>query len=130
AGDLSSNRKIRIGIVGGGFGASFYFHEHPNCIVEAVSDLRADRRESLMKVYKCEKSYESLEKLLHDPKIEAVFLATPAPDHARHVLATLNAGKHVLCAVPAAWTLEECVDLRDTVKRTGLIYMMAETSTY
>ncbi|RTE55416.1 gfo/Idh/MocA family oxidoreductase [Arenibacter aquaticus] len=124
------DKKVRIGIVGGRFGASFYFHEHPNCIVEAVSDLRADRRDRLMKVYACKKSYESLDKLLKDPKIEAVFIATPAPDHAAHVLASLNAGKHVLCAVPAAWTLEECYELREAVNRTGLTYMMAETSVY
>ena len=125
-----NNRKIRMGIVGGRFGASFYFHEHPNCIVEAVSDLRTDRRERLMKVYQCGKSYQSLERLLQDSQVDAVFLATPAPDHARHVLATLDAGKHVLCAVPAALTLEECDQLRNAVERTGLTYMMAETSTY
>lgn len=128
--EQGNDRKIRIGIVGGGFGAGFHFHEHPNCIVEAVSDLRADRRDILMKVYKCSKSYESLEKLLKDPKVEAVFIATPAPDHARHVIASLKAGKHVLCAVPAAMTLKECADIRDTVKRTGLTYMMAETTMY
>ncbi len=123
-----SDRKIRMGIVGGGFGSSFHFHEHPNCIVEAVSDLRPDRRDILTKTYNCSKSYESLEKLILDPKVEAVFIATEAPNHARHVLATLRAGKHVLCAVPAAWTLEECAEMRDTVKRTGLTYMMGETS--
>lgn len=126
----ASDRKIRIGIIGGGFGTGFYFHEHPNCKVEAVSDLRVDRRERLMKVYNCSKSYESLEKLILDPKIEAVFIATPAPDHARHVIASLKAGKHVLCAVPAAMTLAECAEMRDTVQRTGLTYMMAETSAY
>ena len=47
--------KVRIGIIGGGFGASFYFHEHPNCIVEAVSDLHKDRRVHLMEVYGCKK---------------------------------------------------------------------------
>lgn len=130
AGEPTSDRKVRIGIVGGGFGAGFYFHEHPNCIVEAVSDLRRDRRERLMEVYECNKSYESLKKLLRDPKVEAVFIATPAPDHADHVLATLNAGKHVLCAVPAAWSLEDLEKLRDAVKRTGLTYMMAETSAF
>ena len=130
AGQSVSDRKIRIGIVGGRFGSSFFFHEHPNCIVEAVSDLRPERRDRLMKVYNCAKSYESLEKLLLDTKIEAVFLATPAPDHARHVIATLNAGKHVLCAVPAAWSLEDCEKMRDAVRRTGLTYMMAETSVY
>lgn len=130
AGMPKSDRKIRIGIIGGRFGLGFFFHEHPNCMVEAVSDLDPDRRKSLMTTYSCTKSYESLEKLLHDQKVEAVFIATPAPDHARHVIASLNAGKHVLCAVPAAMTLEECADIRDTVQRTGLTYMMAETSAY
>lgn len=130
AGEQLNSRKIRIGIVGGRFGAGFQFHEHPDCIVEAVSDLRQDRRENLMKVYKCTKSYESLEKLILDPKIDAIFIATPAPDHARHVVMTLKAGKHVLCAVPAALTTEECYLLRETVRSTGLTYMMAETSYY
>ena len=130
AGNPTSDRKIRIGIIGGRFGSSFYFHEHPNCIVEAVSDLKAEMREVLMKTYNCAKSYESLEKLLLDPKVEAVFLATPAPDHAKHVIASLKAGKHVLCAVPAAMTLEECAQMRELVQQTGLTYMMAETSVY
>lgn len=126
-----SDKKIRIGIVGDNFGRTFYFHEHPNCIVEAVSDLRPERRDALMKTYNCSKSYESLEKLILDKNIDAVFVATPAPDHVRHCRAVLNAGKHVLCAVPAVWaSLEECQQLIDTVKKTGLTYMMAETSYY
>jgi len=130
AGRQNGSHKIRIGVVGGRFGAGFQFHEHPDCIVEAVSDLRTERRENLMKVYRCSKSYESLEKLILDTKIDAVFIATPAPDHVRHVIMTLNAGKHVLCAVPAAMTIEECYKLRDVVRNTGLTYMMAETSFY
>ena len=130
ANDLRFANKIRIGIIGGRFGASFYFHEHPNCIVEAVSDLRKDRRENLMKTYRCTKSYESLALLLKDPKIDAVFIATPAPDHVKHVIESLQAGKHVLCAVPAALTLEDCYKLRDAVRKSGLTYMMAETSYY
>ena len=69
---LQSDRKIRIGVVGGGFGCSFQWHEHPNCIVYAVSDLRTDRRGRLMQVYKCDRAYESLEKLILDGEIEAV----------------------------------------------------------
>lgn len=130
AGPLDTDRKIRIGIIGGRFGAGFYFHEHPQCIVEAVSDLHDDRREHLMKVYKCSKSYPSLEKLILDPKIDAVFIATEAPNHHRHVMTALDAGKHVLCAVPCVMTLEDCETLRDKVKSTGLTYMMAETSYY
>lgn len=130
AGEPTNDRKVRIGIVGGRFGAGFFFHEHPNCIVEAVSDLIRARRETLMRVYQCSKSYESLDLLLKDPKVEAVFIATPAPDHAKHVIASLQAGKHVLCAVPAAMSLSECNDIRSVVQRTGLTYMMAETSMY
>lgn len=126
-----SDKKVHVGIIGGNFGASFQFHEHPNCIVEAVSDLRPERRDALMKAYRCAKSYDSLEKLLTDKKIDAVFCATPAPDHLRHVSMVLNAGKHTLSAVPAvAGSLEDCQKLIDVVKRTGLKYMMAETSYY
>ncbi len=130
AGETNSSKKVRMGIVGGGFGSAFFFHEHPNCIVEAVSDLRPERREHLMEVYKCSKSYESLEILLKDPKVEAVFIATGAPDHASHVIASLKAGKHVLCCVPVAMTLDESHAVFETVKKTGLTYMMAETSIF
>lgn len=128
ASEPASDRRVRVGIVGGRFGATFQFHEHPNCTVVAVADLRPDRRARLQKTYACPTAYESLDALLRDPAVEAVFLATPAPDHAQHVEQTLRAGKHVLCAVPAAMTLEECATLIATVKSTGLIYMMAETS--
>lgn len=124
----ATERKVRIGIVGGRFGATFQFHEHPNCTVVAVSDLRAARRATLKKAYRCTQSYNSLAELLRDSQIEAVFLATPAPDHVAHVIASLKAGKHVLCAVPAAMSLEECDSLREAVRTSGLTYMMAETS--
>lgn len=128
---VPDDRKVRIGVVGGHFGSSFFFHEHPNCIVEAVSDLRPERRDLLMRTYRCTKSYESLEKLILDKNIDAVLVATPAPDHLSHVTMTLRAGKHVLSAVPAVMgTLEDCRKLIDVVKQTGLNYMMAETSYY
>jgi len=101
-----SDRKVRMGIVGYGvcrFGAAFGFQDHPNVEVVAVSDLIADRRQGLMKACRCEKSYESLEVLVKDPKIEAVFVATDAPSHARHCIEVLKHGKHVMTAVPAVF---------------------------
>jgi hypothetical protein len=53
-------KKVRIGVVGGGFGCSFQWHEHPGCVVQAVSDLREDRRKRLMQVYNCPRAYNSL----------------------------------------------------------------------
>ena len=131
AGAAPAGKQVRVGIVGGRFGAGFQFHEHPNCIVEAVSDLRADRRNALMKAYRCTKSYHSLEELLLDKNIDAVFLATPAPDHLSHVTMTMKAGKHALSAVPAVMgSLEDCAKLVEVVEHSGLRYMMAETSYY
>ncbi len=124
----AGRRKIRMGVVGGGFGTSFYWHKHPDSVVEAVSDLRPERREGLSRVFNCGKTYESLEKLIQDRDVDAVAVFTGAPDHVRHCVAAMKAGKHVICAVPAAMTIDECQELLDTVKKTGLTYMMAETS--
>jgi len=123
-----SDRKIRIGVVGGGFGAAFPWRQHPNCVVEAVSDLQPARRDGLMKTSQCQKSYESLEQLVLDDKIEAVAVFTDAPSHGRHCVEVMKHGKHCISAVPAAFTLEDCQKLKETKEQTGLKYMMAETS--
>ncbi|MEW6235868.1 MAG: Gfo/Idh/MocA family oxidoreductase [Candidatus Omnitrophota bacterium] len=128
--ESSAAQKIRIGVVGGGFGCSFYWHEHPNCVVAAVSDLRPDRRDRLVQTYHCDQVYESLEKLILDKTIDAVAVFTGAPDHVRHCSAVMNSGKHALSAVPAAMSLEECQTLIDVKIKTGMTYMMAETSYY
>ena len=129
-----SDRKIRLGIVGYGvcrMGAAFGFQDHPNVEVVAVSDLIPERCADLMKACRCQKSYESLEVLVQDPKIEAVFVATDAPSHAQHCLDALNHGKHVMTCVPATYgSVEHAQQLVETVQKTGLTYMMAETSSY
>jgi predicted dehydrogenase len=129
-----SDRKIRVGIVGYGvckFGAAFGFQDHPNVEVAAVSDLFPDRCSALAKACRCEKTYPSLEELVKDDSLEAVFVATDAPSHARHCIDVLKHGKHVASAVPAVFgSLEEADRLRETVKQSGLKYMMFETSAY
>ncbi len=130
AADELSTRKVRIGVVGGRFGASFQWHEHPNCEVVAVTDLRPERRKRLQRVYRCDNVYDSMEIMLKQAgsQLDAVAIFTEAPNHVRHTVAAMKAGKHVVCAVPAAMSLEECEQLIETVKKTGLTFMMAETS--
>jgi predicted dehydrogenase len=127
---MKTMQKVHIGVVGGGFGTSFYWHEHPDCVVEAVSDPLPERLDRLSNVYQCSKTYPSLEEMIRDDAVHAVAVFSGAPDHVRHAMACLEAGKHVFSAVPAAITLEECEQLAEAVKRTGLTYMMAETSWY
>lgn len=129
-----SERKIRVGIVGFGlcqFGAQFSFQDHPNVDVVAVSDLIPERCAGLSQACRCEKTYPSLEELVKDPTIEAVFVATDAPSHARHCIEVLKHGKHAASAVPAVFgSLEDAAALHEAVKASGLNYMMFETTTF
>ena len=129
-----SDRKVRVGLVGYGvckFAAAFGFQDHPNVEVVAVSDLFPDRCQELARVTNCKKTYPSLEEMVKDKSIEAIFVATDAPSHARHCIEVLNHGKHVASAVPAAFeSIEEGERLFETVKKTGLKYMMFETSCF
>jgi predicted dehydrogenase len=130
-----SDRKIRVGIVGYGvckFGACFGFQDHPNVEVVAVSDLFPDRRDGLAQATRCKKTYDSLEELVKDDSIEAVFCATDPPHHVQHCIEVLKHGKHVAVSVPAVWgSLEQADQLYEAVKNAGgLKYMMMETSCF
>jgi predicted dehydrogenase len=129
-----TDRKIRVGIVGYGvcqFGAAFGFQDHPNVEVVAVSDLVPERCAELAKACRCRKTYPSLEELVKDQTIEAVFIATDAPSHARHCLEVLKHGKHVATAVPAVFgSLADAERVFEAVKKSGLKYMMFETSCF
>ncbi len=116
-----SDRKIRVGIVGYGvcqFGAAFGFQDHPNVTVAAVSDLIPERCRELAKVCRCEKTYPSLEELVKDDTLEAVFVATDAPSHARHCIEVLKHGKHVASAVPAVFGIAR---RRPRIARSGQV---------
>lgn len=127
-----SDRKVKVGIVGYGvckFGAAFEFQNHPNVEIVAVSDLIPERRAEMAKACRCSKTYNSLEELVKDDSIEAVFVATDAPSHAKHAIEVLKHGKHVAVAVPAVFgSLEDADKLFEAVKKSGKKYMMFETS--
>jgi predicted dehydrogenase len=130
-----SDRKIRVGLVGYGyckFSAAFEFQNHPNVEVVAVSDLFPDRCSALAERVKCAKTYPSLEEMVKDDKIEAIFVATDAPSHARHCIEVLNHGKHVCTAVPAfRGDIEDAEKLVACVRKNrGLVYAMFETSVF
>jgi predicted dehydrogenase len=126
----SDEGTVRMAVIGGGFGGSFHWHEHPGCRVEAVADPIPDRRKRLVERYGCDKTYESLDEVLRDDRVDAVAVFSGAPDHARHCIAVMDAGKHCFCAVPVAQTLEDCAAVIDAKERNGVLYMMAETSYY
>jgi predicted dehydrogenase len=129
-----SDRKIRVGIAGYGvcrFGAQFGFQNHPNVEIVAVSDLFPDRVAELAKICNCSRTYPSLEEMIKQDDIEAVFIATDAPSHANLAIEALKRGKHVASAVPAVYgSLEDAQRLFEAVRSSGMKYMMFETSCY
>ncbi|RKY04846.1 gfo/Idh/MocA family oxidoreductase [Candidatus Poribacteria bacterium] len=121
---------LRVAVVGLGFGRVFanIFKDHPDCELICVCDLHRDRAEEVAKETGAKRVAGELGEVLRMRDVDAVAIFTHAPRHAEHCIAALNAGKHVLCAVPAAITIEECEMLIEAVKRTGLTYANAETS--
>ena len=121
---------ISLGLVGVGmFGSQFIelFMKHPDVERFALCDSRKDRLEHYSKKHEISETYSSLGEIC-ESDIEALAIITQHWLHAPQAIRALNAGKHVYSAVPAAQSLEECDALAKAVKRTGMIYMMGETS--
>src|SRR5262249_29244999 len=126
----TSVKQTRIGGVGGNFGLQFPWHLHPKAKVTAVCDLRPDRVDSMMTTFRCDTKYRSFQEMLKHKDLDAVAIFTPVPMHAWMVVQAMRAGKHVISAVVAAMSEEQLVEMLETVRSTGLKYMMAETSYY
>lgn len=131
-----SDRKVRVGIAGYGlcqFGAVFFYQNHPNVEVVAATDLDPQRCAALAKAVGAKKTYPSCEEMIKDKSIEAIYIATDAPSHARLAIMALEHGKHVCSAVPAVFGFEaegEAEQLFNAVQKSGMKYMMNETSTF
>ena len=127
-----SKDTYNIAIIGLGFGAEFIpIHQaHPNANLVAVCRRNETEMNQVADQFNIPKRYTDYDELLKDPEIDAVHINSPIPDHAPQSLKALRAGKHVMCTVPMATTIEECEEICQVVEETGLKYMMAETVVY
>jgi predicted dehydrogenase len=121
---------ISCGVVGTRFGNAWAraIAAHPMLRLGAICDVNAERAAENAAAFGVRAFVEY--RALLDSEVEAVAIFTPPPVHAEQAIAALDAGKHVLCAVPAAMSLDECRRLADAAARSGRKYMMAETSNY
>lgn len=125
--------KLKVGLVGLGFGAEFIpiYQAHPEAEVVAVCQRDKVKLDKLADSFGLEGGrYTSYEDMLADPNVDAVHINTPIGDHAKHTLMALEAGKHVACTVPMATSVEDCERIVKATKETGLVYMMMETVVY
>ena len=127
-----SDKTFNVAMIGLGFGAEFIpiYQEHPNAHVAAICRRNEEQLNKCGDQFGIDKRYTKYEDVLADPDIDYVHINSPIPDHASMSLQALDAGKHVMCTVPMATTIEECRQIVDKVKATGLKYMMAETVVY
>ncbi|MFN8707559.1 MAG: Gfo/Idh/MocA family protein [Planctomyces sp.] len=125
-------RPFNVAMVGLGFGAEFIpiYQAHPLGNVAAVCRRNVAEMNRVGDQFGIEKRYAEFEDVLKDKSIDFVHINSPIPDHAWMSLKALDAGKHVMCTVPMATTIEDCQKIVEKVKATGLKYMMAETVVY
>lgn len=71
-----------------------------------------------------------LEELLTDPGVDAVVVTSPTDLHAEQSELALRAGKHVLCEIPLATSLEETDRLIRVAEETGKRLMVCHTQRY
>src|SRR3954463_14031107 len=124
--------KVRVAIVGLGFGAEFIpiYQAHPNAEIAAICRRNQRELDRCGDRFGIKTRYTDFNELLKDPNVDAVHINSPIPDHAAQSLAALKAGKHVACTVPMATSIEECGQLVEQQRKSGKVYMMMETVVY
>ncbi len=127
-----SKSRFNVAMVGLGFGAEFIpiYKKHPNANVVAICRRNEAEMNKVGDHFGIAKRYTQYEQVLSDPDIDFVHINSPIPDHAWMSMEALKAGKHVMCTVPMATTIEDCDKICQLVADTGLKYMMAETVVY
>ena len=126
------SKQVNVAVIGLGFGAEFIpiYQSHPQANVHAICQRTESKLNEVGDALGIERRYTNYDDVLADPDVDFVHINSPIPDHAPMSIAALKAGKHVMCTVPMATTIDECRQIVDLVRETGLKYMMAETVVY
>ena len=125
-------QKIRLAVVGLGFGAEFIpIHQrHPLVELAGICQRSKEKLDQVGNAFGVEGRWSNYAEVLQDKSIDAVHINSPIPDHASMSIAALEAGKHVMCTVPMATSIPDCRKIVELSEKTGLKYMMAETVVY
>ena len=91
----------------------------------AVMSRSRERAEKYGKKFGAKYWYTSVEELLSNPEVEAVYIATPNHLHREQVIMAARAGKHVLCEKPMATNAEEAQRMVDAAKKAGKVLALS-----
>lgn len=125
---------LRIGVIGAGLRSQIAVHwqrEDGRSRVVAVADPNDDKlalfKERVGEHVMTTKNYEEI---LADANVDAVAILTPDFLHEEHILAALEAGKHVYAEKPLAITTEGCDRIIAAQKRTNKKVMIGFNMRY
>jgi 1,5-anhydro-D-fructose reductase (1,5-anhydro-D-mannitol-forming) len=121
---------LRWGIIGAGEiagrGMGPALNRAANTKFAAVCSRSMDKARAFAARYKVERAYDSLEKMLQDRELDAVYIATPNSLHAPQAILAAEAGKHVLCEKPMATTVRDAELMIEACNRNqvklGVVY--------
>ena len=131
---LGANDRIHFGVIGcGGMGTGHLNSlvkrgEADNIKVLAVSDVYQRRLTRAKGICQGE-GFMDYRKLLERKDIDAVLIATPDHWHSKISMDAMEAGKHVYVEKPMTHTVEQAIELRKAVKRTGKILQVGPNGT-
>jgi predicted dehydrogenase len=123
-----AQRKLRVGVIGTGFGTSvqipaFLYCDETEAI--AVCSARRERADAAAAQFKLPRAFTDYHEMLALDDLDAVSIVTPPYLHHEMALAALAAGKHVICEKPFAVTVAEAEDMYEAAQRSGLTAMVA-----
>jgi len=96
----------------------------------AIGSRRQKKADAFGDRYNIPHRHNSYEKLVADPDIDVVYVATPHPMHRPHALLGLKAGKNVLVEKPFTVNAGEASELIRTARRKKLFLMEAMWSRF
>jgi predicted dehydrogenase len=106
------------------------FSALPDCTVKYVTDPSPERRAFVEKNFPRTTAVDSCDRVLEDPEVQAVLVATPAETHFSLAKRVLAAGKHVFVEKPLATKTTEVDELERCAASGNLIVMAGHTFIY
>jgi predicted dehydrogenase len=124
---------INVGVIGYGYwGPNLVrnLFEVAETQVVAVSDMRQERLDLVKSRYPSVEVSTNFRRLLDNPKIDAIAIATPVHTHYELALQALQSGKHVIVEKPMTSSSDEALHLIDEAARRNLTLMVDHTFVY
>lgn len=121
--------KVRIGLIGAGQIGVVHlksYLEVENAEIAAICDIDETRLNKIADEYGITNRYTSVEDMLANEKdLDAADVCVWNVNHAKCAIAALNAGLHVICEKPMAYSVQEAEEMKACAEKNGKILMLA-----